>query len=124
MSVDHRRARRLYALDLLQGLHCESGIPGVAGQDFTLEELLEIGERRLNMLRAFNARLGLDRSADALPEKFFQPLTGEGPTAGVALNHDELETAKDEYYRQAGWDVASGNPTEATLERLGLAWIE
>jgi len=93
-------------------------------QDFTLEELLEIGERRLNMLRAFNARLGLDRSADTLPEKFFQPLTGEGPTAGVALNHDELEAAQDEYYRQAGWDVASGNPTEATLGRLGLSWIQ
>ncbi len=93
-------------------------------QDFTLAELLEIGERRLNMLRAFNARLGLDRSADMLPEKLFRPLAGEGPTAGVALSRVEVEAAKDEYYRQAGWDVASGNPTEATLERLGLAWIE
>ena len=30
--------------------------------DFDLDELMEIGERRLNMLRAFNAREGIDRS--------------------------------------------------------------
>ena len=26
------------------------------------------------------------------------------------------------YYEQAGWDVASGTPTRATLEEVGLAW--
>jgi aldehyde:ferredoxin oxidoreductase len=92
-------------------------------KDFTLEELLRIGERRINMLRAFNTREGIDRKADALPAKFFVPLTGEGPTAGVALEQAEVEAAKDEYYRLAGWDAASGNPTPATLQRLGLEWV-
>lgn len=93
-------------------------------EDFTLEELLEVGERRLNMMRTFNARLGLDRQADRLPSRFFAPLAGTGPTAGVALAADELEAAKDEYYRLAGWDAQTGNPTPETLARLGLEWVK
>lgn len=96
----------------------------VAGwEDFTLDELQTIGERRLNMLRAFNARLGLGRRDDRLPDKFFRPLGGTGPTAGFALGREEIEAAKDEYYRLAGWDAESGNPTPATLARLGLEWV-
>jgi aldehyde:ferredoxin oxidoreductase len=75
------------------------------------------------MLRAMNARLGIGRQADRLPQKFFQPLTGGGPTDGVALTHDEVEAALQEYYAQAGWDQTSGNPTPETLERLGLEWV-
>lgn len=92
-------------------------------EDFSLDELLEVGERRLNMLRVFNARRGLDRRADALPPKFFRPLRGTGPTAGFALTHEELEGAKDEYFRLAGWDARTGNPTPDTLQRLGLGWL-
>lgn len=99
-------------------------VKGVTGwTDFTVDELVEIGERRLNMLRAFNAREGIDRGADKLPAKFFKPLTGTGPTRGVALDPAAIEGALDEYFRLAGWDKATGNPTQATLERLGLAWV-
>jgi len=91
-------------------------------EDFDVDELMEIGERRLNMLRAFNAREGLGRGEDRLPEKMFRPLTGTGPTAGVALDHAEIEGALDEYYRLAGWDGRTGNPTPETMARLGLEW--
>ncbi len=91
-------------------------------EDFDVEELIEIGERRLNMLRAFNAREGLNRADDKLPAKFFRPLTGTGPTKGVALDHAVIEGALDEYYRLAGWDTTTGNPTPDTLARLGLEW--
>ncbi|MEK7787980.1 MAG: aldehyde ferredoxin oxidoreductase C-terminal domain-containing protein, partial [Chloroflexota bacterium] len=37
--------------------------------DFSLDELMSVGERRLNMLRAFTAREGIDRKADKLPKK-------------------------------------------------------
>jgi len=90
--------------------------------DFSLDELLEVGERRLNMLRQFNAREGIDHKADKLPKKFFKALTGSGPTAGMALTDEEIEQAKQEYYRQSGWDQASGNPSVKTLTRLGLEW--
>jgi aldehyde:ferredoxin oxidoreductase len=91
-------------------------------EDFDVDELMEIGERRLNMLRAFNAREGIGRREDRLPDKFFRPLIGTGPTAGVALDRTAIEDALDEYYRLAGWDGGSGNPTPETLARLGLEW--
>ncbi len=90
--------------------------------DFSLDELMAVGERRLNMLRVFNAREGLGRQADKLPKKFFKALQGTGPTAGVALSEGEMEHALDTYYDLSGWDKASGNPKPATLKRLGLEW--
>jgi aldehyde:ferredoxin oxidoreductase len=92
-------------------------------EDFTLDEILQVGERRLNLLRCFNAREGLDSRQDYLPEKVFKPLSGTGPTAGVSITHEELEAAKAEYYRLAGWDAKTGNPTPGTLKRLGLEWL-
>jgi aldehyde:ferredoxin oxidoreductase len=92
-------------------------------QDFSLEELMTVGERRLNMLRAFNAREGIDRKADKLPKKFFKALAGTGPTAGVALSEEELSYAQDKYYELSGWDKATGNPTAETLKRLELDWV-
>jgi aldehyde:ferredoxin oxidoreductase len=90
--------------------------------DFSVDELMLVGERRLNLLRIFNAREGLTRKQDKLPKKFFKALAGEGPTAQVALTDDEMTQAQDAYYAMSGWDAATGNPTPETLERLGLAW--
>jgi aldehyde:ferredoxin oxidoreductase len=41
----------------------------------------------------------------------------------VALDHAVIGGALDEYYRLAGWDRETGNPTQETLERLGLAGV-
>ncbi len=92
-------------------------------QDFTLDELMTVGERRLNMLRVFNAREGIGRSADKLPRKFYKALKGTGPTAGMALSEEEINSALDKYYELAGWDQISGNPTPETLKRLELDWV-
>jgi aldehyde:ferredoxin oxidoreductase len=92
--------------------------------DFGIDELMQIGERRLNMLRLFNAREGIDRTHDQLPAKFFKPLTGTGPTRGVALDQAVIDGALDEYFRLAGWDGRTGNPTPDTLARLGLDWVQ
>jgi aldehyde:ferredoxin oxidoreductase len=98
-------------------------IAGVTGWDFGVEELLAVGERTVNLQRAFNAREGLTREQDTLPARMFeQPLQG-GATDGVALDRDEFDAALDEYYRQARWDQASGNPTRPTLEGLDLGWV-
>ena len=93
----------------------------VTGWDITVEELMTVGERRLNLFRMFNAREGLDRKQDKLPKKFFKKLQGTGPTAGIALTHEEIESAIDEYYRLAGW-TNNGIPTTETMERLDIAW--
>ena len=93
----------------------------VTGWDLTVEELLEVGARRLNLFRVFNAREGLSRKDDKLPKKFFKQLAGTGPTAGMILTHEEFEHALDDYYRLAGW-TSDGVPTKQTLEKLDIAW--
>ncbi len=95
-------------------------VRAVTGWDVTLAELMAVGERRLNLMRMFNAREGFDRKQDKLPKKFFKALKGSGPTAGVALSHEEIDAAIDEYYRLAGW-TPDGIPTAETLTKLEIA---
>ncbi len=97
-------------------------INAATGWNYTLYEYMQAGERRLNMLRAFNAREGIDRKHDALPKKLFKELKG-GATDGVKLSHEEMEQAKDAHYAMSGWDVETGIPTRAKLEELGIAWV-
>jgi aldehyde:ferredoxin oxidoreductase len=95
----------------------------VTGWDYTIEEMQRAGERRLNLLRAFNAREGAGRDQDTLPKKIFDtPLTG-GASEGLSVTREELAAALDDYYEMAGWDVANGNPTPAKLQSLGLTWL-
>jgi len=91
------------------------------GWQVSLDELMAVGMRRLNLMRVFNAREGLDRKADKLPKKFFKKLEGTGPTAGIALTHEEIESALDEYYHLAGW-TKLGIPTRESLTKLDIQW--
>jgi aldehyde:ferredoxin oxidoreductase len=91
-------------------------------EDVDFDELQKVGERRLNMMRAFNAREGIDRQADVLPEKLFKPLKG-GASDGWQLDRDEVEAALDKYFELCGWDVKTGIPTRDKLEELDLGWV-
>ena len=96
-------------------------IGSVTGWDITVEELMEVGRRRLDLFRVFNAREGLTRNADKLPKKFFKQLQGTGPTAGFALTHEEVDSAIDTYYKLAGW-TNDGVPTRETLKKHDVEW--
>lgn len=98
-------------------------VQAVTGWDVTIEELLTVGERRLNMMRSFNAREGINRNRDTLTEKFFQKGLVGGPSDGWKIDRAEWEAAREEYYRQSGWDAKLGTPTRPTLERLALGWV-
>lgn len=98
-------------------------IASVTGWDITLDEIMAVGERRLNMLRAFNAREGIDREHDKLPEKMFKKALKGGPSDGFKVDQAQFEAALDEYYRQNGWDVETGIPQRHKLEELDLAWV-
>ena len=97
-------------------------IQDVTGWETSVDDVLMVGKRRLNLLRAFNAREGFTREQDVLPKKLGQALKG-GRSDGIALHPEELEQAKDHYYAMAGWDVATGTPTRRTLESLDLGWV-
>jgi aldehyde:ferredoxin oxidoreductase len=91
--------------------------------DVDLDELQKLGERRLNMLRAFNARDGIDRQQDNLPEKFFKKALKGGVSDGWKIDRVEFEAALDKYFELSEWDVETGVPTHAKLEELGLGWV-
>jgi aldehyde:ferredoxin oxidoreductase len=93
----------------------------VTGWDLTVDELMEVGRRRLDLFRVFNAREGLGRKDDKLPKKFFKQLKGTGPTAGFALTHKEIDSAIDTYYKLAGWNN-DGAPTRETLKKHDIEW--
>jgi aldehyde:ferredoxin oxidoreductase len=97
-------------------------VTAVTGWDVSVYELITVGERRLNMLRVFNAREGLTREDDKLPKKFSKALQG-GRSDGFTFTPEMLEKAKDQYYELAGWDVATGTPTREKLVELGLDWV-
>jgi aldehyde:ferredoxin oxidoreductase len=99
-------------------------LQAATGWDVTIDEYLIVGERRLNMMRAFNMREGFDRSNDILPKKLYKALVGTGPTSGVFIDGKLLEHNKDYYYELAGFDINTGNPTREKLNNLGLGWIE
>lgn len=107
----------LYGPDEMVDL-CKYGI----GWDTSIYELMQVGERRINMMRYFNAREGFTKDDDKLPERIFEPLNG-GPTDGVVLDRESHNKAKELYYELAGWDSKTGNPTESTLKKLSLEWL-
>lgn len=92
-------------------------------QDFDIDELLTMGERRINLMRAFNAREGADYRLDTLPEKFHAKGLKGGPSDGVFIDRNQLQHAVSEYYSQAGWNKETGNPLKKTYERLGIGWV-
>jgi aldehyde:ferredoxin oxidoreductase len=96
-------------------------VRSITGWNVTLQEVMEVGERRLNMLRAFNAREGVGAEADTVPPKLSIPLVG-GATDGVAISKEAVEEAKALYYQMVGWDT-EGRPTRDKLVELGLEWL-
>nr|MBP7110926.1 aldehyde:ferredoxin oxidoreductase [Bacillota bacterium] len=92
------------------------------GWDATLWELMLIGERRINMFRAFNAREGFTIEDDALPEREFEPLVG-GTTEGDKVDREAYFKAREQYFRIMGWDEKTGLPGQDKLAELGLDWI-
>ena len=88
------------------------------GLVMTKRDLQVIGERIVNLNRLFNARLGITRKDDCLPERLTKEKAPVGPSAGEVV---ELDAMLDEYYTERGWNLETGLPTKETLERLGLA---
>ncbi len=87
------------------------------GLDFTGDQLQEIGERIVNLNRLFNARFGVTRKDDCLPDRLTKEKAPLGPSAGEVVELDQMLT---EYYDVRGWDQETGLPLKETLERLGL----
>ncbi len=84
--------------------------------------LQTVGQRILNMERAFNVREGFGRKDDKLPDRMLhEPLHTLGaPGEGEMVR--EMEEFLDRYYELRGW-TNDGAPTPAKLAELGLGKI-
>jgi aldehyde:ferredoxin oxidoreductase len=87
------------------------------GCDYTLEELMQAGERIINAERVFLKNAGFSRKDDSLPDRLTQTPMPDGPAKGLVCRLDEM---LDDYYAIRGW-TRDGIPETRTLERLGLA---
>jgi len=96
-------------------------VAGITGWDTSIWELMKVGERCVNMARAFNIRQGMTKDDDYLPHRCFTPFTA-GPLTGVSIDRRELDQAIDTYYAMVGWDE-NGAPTLAKLQELGIEWV-
>jgi aldehyde:ferredoxin oxidoreductase len=81
---------------------------------------MKLGERRINMFRAFNVREGFRAVDDVLPERMFEPLES-GPRAGHRVSEGDLSRALRLYYEMMNWD-REGIPREAKLIELSVPW--
>ena len=86
------------------------------GADYTLEELIQAGERIINAERQYLVRAGFSRKEDALPPRLTTEPLPDGPAKGMVCHLDEM---LDDYYREQNW-TADGIPTEERLAQLGL----
>jgi aldehyde:ferredoxin oxidoreductase len=84
------------------------GYKYLTGREVSMQEGLKVGEKILNLARAFNAREGYDREKD--------------DTIGIqdGARVESLDAMIDEFYSECGFDLKTGWPTRAKLEELGL----
>ncbi len=95
-------------------------INAATGADYSLSEMMLVGERAWNLKRLINQRLGLRRENDRLP-KLLREAYQEGGAEGYVIPFDEMLEA---YYQVRGWDAQNGMPTLEKLNELGLDWVE
>jgi aldehyde:ferredoxin oxidoreductase len=90
----------------------------VTGQNYTMDELLKIGERVTNIRHAFNLREGLNplqyQNSDRMVGK---PPMLVGPSKGKTIDEASIDK---EYCLAMDWDVKTTRPSDKKLKELGM----
>ena len=98
-------------------LHAATGIELSAGA------LNEIGDRVLNLVRAFWIREyhgNWTKEMDAPPARWFKEPLAKGSLKGSKLDSVKYDAMLQKYYMKRGWDER-GIPRKFTLNKLGLS---
>lgn len=107
-------------MDLLSYELASRLLTSITGLEFSPQEVEAVGERIVNLERAYIVREGIRRKDDNLPARFLKEPIPNGKSKGQII---ELDRMLDEYYEVRGWDRNTGLPREATLMKLGLAEV-
>ena len=84
--------------------------------DWSLENLLKVGERIWNLERIFNLEAGITGKDDTLPKRLLKEAAQTGPAKDKV---NDLDKMLPEYYQLRGW-TPEGVPTLEIRARLGL----
>ena len=84
--------------------------------EWTVDRLLEAGERIWNLERDYNMKAGLTGKDDNLPARLLKEAAKTGPAEGKVCNLDEM---LPEYYELRGW-TKDGKLTKETREKFSL----
>ena len=84
--------------------------------DWSVDRMLEVGERIWNLERDFNMRAGMTADQDTLPKRLLKDAANVGPAKGRV---NDLDKMLPEYYELRGW-TADGQIKGETRERFGL----
>lgn len=93
-------------------------IQAVTGFNLNEDNLMEIGERIIQLERVFNLNNGMIPVDDRLPERF---LSEELPTGASKGEKYDLKSVLAKYYKLRHWDLKNGWPSDKTLLRLGIS---
>ena len=85
------------------------------GTNWTVDQVLEIGDRIYNIERMFNKAAGMKPEDDRLPKRLLQEPVVNGPSKGMI---SQLPLTLPQYYEARGW--VNAFPTDETLKKLGL----
>jgi len=92
----------------------------VTGFQFTKKKMFEIGERIVNLERAYIVQEGIRRRDDYLPARFLKEPLPNGNSKGATF---EMEPMLDEYYAEREWDLKTGIPKAEKLRKIGLEYV-
>ena len=109
-------------LDLIDLPQMAEMYSAATGWETSGNDLKRMGERQLNLEKAFNLPFTRFDRKDDLPtlRDLSEPIP-TGPGAGWKMDFDWYNRMLDEYYEIHGWDRRTSFPTREALVRLGLA---
>jgi aldehyde:ferredoxin oxidoreductase len=88
------------------------------GWDLSADEYFKTGRRIQALRKAFNIREGLKPADTKLHHRALgRPAQTAGPLKGKSVDIESLEAI---YYRNLGFDTATGGPTPQTLQELEI----
>jgi len=90
------------------------------GFHFKEKTMFEVGERIINLERAYLVREGIRRRDDYLPARFLKEPLPDGNSKGEIF---EIEPMLNEYYAEREWDLKTGVPKAEKLRKIGLGYI-